>query len=471
MGKFPTCLLLALVLPGVLGAAEKRHRVDSPAALRGALRRAGPGDHIQLRDGVYQLNAVLSVRSGGTAERPLVIEAETIGGAELTGTHGIVIGESAEHVVIRGLRLTHAAGRFSVAAGARHIRITRNQFRCQGDGAMLSISGDDVEVDHNEFADKTTAGAMLAVAGAGPQIARRTWIHHNLFRDFAGPLGRPSEMLRVGLSATGLSVGRVLVEHNLFLRARGETRLVSNRASGNVYRHNSFGESPSSQVDLRHGNDVEFYGNFLRGTAGLRLLGDRHRVYGNYFESNHAGISLGNGTVETAGPGSPAAAMDRPDDCAIVFNTFVDNRTHLQLARAIGERLGARNITVAHNVFQGGTTAARIDAPYSGAVWKGNFLAPRLNAGRMPPEGYTRGNLRLQAAADGLQRPEPSSPLLDAGDRGFAFVEVDLDGQPRGDRPDAGADEVSSAPVSARPLRPEDVGPAAPTAVAAGSTP
>lgn len=216
---------------------------------------------------------------------------------------------------------------------------------------------------------------------------------------------------------------------------------------------------------------MEFYGNFLRGTEGLRIFGDRHRVYGNYFESNYAGISLGNGTVETAGPGAPAAAMDRPDDCAIVFNTFVDNRTHLQLARAAGERLGAGNITVAHNVFQGGTTVARIDGPYAGAVWKGNFLAPRVSPGQMPPEGYTRGNLQLQPAADGLQRPGPTSPLLDAGGREFPFVQVDLDGQPRGDRPDAGADEVSSAPVAARPLRPEDVGPAARTATAPGTAP
>ena len=471
MATFPSRLLLALVLPALLGAAEQKHRVDSPAALREALRRAVPGDRIQLKDGVHQLDATLSIRSGGTADRPLVIEAETLHGAELTGSHGIAIGESAEHVVIRGLRLTHAAGRFTVAAGARHIRITRNQFRCSGDGVMLSISGDDVEVDHNEFAEKTTTGAMLALAGAGQQVARRAWIHHNLFRDFVAPLGSNSEMLRVGLSVTGLSVGRALVEHNLFLRARGETRLISNRSSGNVYRHNTFAESPTAQVDLRHGNEVEFYGNFLRGTEGLRLFGDRHRVHGNYFESNYAGISLGNGTVESAGPGAPAAAMDRPDDCAIVFNTFVDNRTHLQLARAAGERLGARNITVAHNVFQGGTTVARIDGPYAGAVWQGNFLGPRVSPGQMPPEGYTRGNLQLQAAADGLQRPAPSSPLLDAGSRDFPFVQVDLDGQPRGDRPDAGADEVSTAPASARPLRPEDVGPGARTAAATGSTP
>ena len=137
MATFPSRLLLALVLPGLLGAAEQKHRVDSPAALREALRRAVPGDRIQLKDGVHQLDATLSIRSGGTADRPLIIEAETLGGAELTGSHGIAIGESAEHVVIRGLRLTHAAGRFTVAAGARHIRITRNQFRCSGDGVKI----------------------------------------------------------------------------------------------------------------------------------------------------------------------------------------------------------------------------------------------------------------------------------------------------------------------------------------------
>jgi poly(beta-D-mannuronate) lyase len=278
-------------------------------------------------------------------------------------------------------------------------------------------------------------------------------------------------MLRVGLSVTGLSVGRALVEHNLFLRARGETRLVSNRSSGNVYRHNTFADSPTAQFDLRHGNDVEVHANFFRRTEGLRLFGDRHRIHGNYLESNYAGISLGNGTVESAGPGAPAAAMDRPDDCLIVFNTFVDNRTHLQLARAAGERLGARNITVAHNVFQGGTTVARIDGPYAGGVWRGNFVGPRVSPGQLPPEGYSRGDLQLQLATDNLQRPSASSPLLDAGGLDFAFARVDLDGQPRGDKPDAGADESSGAPTSARPLRPEDVGPAARAPAPGGSAP
>ncbi|MFZ9747601.1 MAG: hypothetical protein ACO3G4_13315, partial [Opitutaceae bacterium] len=69
MEKLPSRLLLLLVLPGLLAAAEQRHRVDSPAALREALRRAVPGDRIQLRDGVHQLDASIAVRSGGTAER------------------------------------------------------------------------------------------------------------------------------------------------------------------------------------------------------------------------------------------------------------------------------------------------------------------------------------------------------------------------------------------------------------------
>jgi len=67
MRKLSSRLFLALVLPGLLGAAEQRHRVDSPAALREALRRAGPGDHIQLRDEWKASDARRNPFSAGSA--------------------------------------------------------------------------------------------------------------------------------------------------------------------------------------------------------------------------------------------------------------------------------------------------------------------------------------------------------------------------------------------------------------------
>ncbi len=432
--------------------------VASLSALKGAISRAEPGDTILLKDGVYTTSSQITVKRGGAAGKPVTIAAEHDGGAEIAGSSGFTISEPAEHVVIYGFKLTHAAGKNTVAAGTQHVRFTRNTFRCAGDGSYLSISGDDVQIDYNDFAEKNTAGAMVAIGGTGGQVARRVWIHHNYFHDLTSGVATPAEMIRFGLSNSALSTGKGVVEHNLFARCRGESELISNRSSGNIYRYNTFLDSPTAKFSLRHGNDCEVYGNIFKNTEGLRLFGDRHQVYSNYFEGNYIGINLGNGSVDVSAGGA-TNGMDRPDDCIIVFNTFVDNRTHYQMSRRTVDPLGARNITVANNVFSGGGVAARIEGPYQGAVWSGNLVWTKAGAGDIPANGFTAKDPRLEPGPGGLKRPPPGAAATDSAVGSFPMVKTDIDGQPRGAQPNLGADELSNEPVSATLLSPADVGP------------
>lgn len=459
--RFPWWCRFAVlvVLVPVAGAVEQR-LVDSLAALKSAVFRATPGETIILKAGVYTTSGPITIKCVGTAEKPITIAAETDGGVELAGSHGFSVSEPAEHVVIYGFKFTHAAGKTVVGAGTRHVRFTRNTFQCAGAGPYLTVHGDDAQVDYNEFADKSAAGSMLAVGGTGSQVARRLWVHHNYFHDLASAIATPAEMIRFGLSNFSLSTGQGLVEHNLFARCRGESELISNRASGITYRYNTFLESPTAKFSLRHGNDCVVYGNILRQTEGLRVFGDRHQIYSNYFEGNYIGLNIGNGSVENA-EGAAASGFDRPDDCLIAFNTFVDNRTHYQMSRRSPEPLGAKNTTVANNLFVGGGVAARIEGPNPGAVWSGNLVWTKSGAGDLPAEGCTKADPLLEPGPDGLRRPAPGSPVIAAALGAFEMVTVDQDGQPRPAAKSQGADEVSTAPVVARMLSPGDVGPGA----------
>lgn len=432
--------------------------VDSIAALKSAINQAEPGDTILLKDGVYTTSSPLTVKRAGVAGKPITIAAEKDGGVEIAGSNGFSISEPAEHIVIYGFRFTHAAGKNAIAAGTQHVRFTRNTFKCVGDGPYLSVAGDDVQIDCNEFADKATAGAMIAVGGTGSQVARRVWIHHNYFHDLTSAVANPAEMIRFGLSTSALSNGRGLVEHNLFARCRGESELVSSRASGNTYRYNTFIDSPTAKFSLRHGNDCEVYGNIFKNTEGLRIFGDRHLVHSNYFEGNYIGINLGNGSVDVAAGGA-ANGMDRPDDCIIVFNTFIDNRTHYQMSRRTVDPLGARNITVANNVFSGGGVAARVEGPYPGAVWSGNLVWTKAGAGDIPADGFTARDPRLEPGPGGLKRPAAGSPVLGSAVGSYPMATTDIDGQSRGAQPDRGADQQSNEPVISILLSPADVGP------------
>lgn len=448
-----------LLVLGLAGGRAAETTVDSMPGLIARLSHAEPGDIIVVKNGVYTATATIPVRRAGTAERPITIVAESVGGVEIGGAHAINIVQPAAHVIVRGFRFTHAAGRATVGAGTRHVRFTQNTFECAGEGHYLSVVGDDAEIDYNEFRNKKTVGNMLSVTGTGNQVARRVWIHHNYFHGFANARAPGAEALRIGLSTQSLSTGGAVVENNLFVRCVGESQLISNRSSGNIYRYNTILDSPGTQLSLRHGNDCEVYGNYLRNTEGLRIFGDRHLVHSNYLEGNYIGINLGNGSTEVAAGGA-VSGHDRPDDCIVVFNTLVNNRTHYQLSRRTPTALGATNTLFAYNILLGGGTAAKIEGPYSGGQWRGNILWD-TSPGDLPREGYLRADPLLQADGNGVQRPVAGSPAVDAGPEDFARVKVDMDGQLRTGARDAGADELNATEVVARFLAPSDVGPAA----------
>lgn len=432
--------------------------VDSIAALKSAVFSAAPGDTIILKNGVYTTEAMITVRCVGTAEQPVTIAAESIGGVELTGVGGFNLVEPAEHVIVSGFNFTHVSGKNTIAVGTSFVRFTRNTFRGPGAGPYLSVNGDDAQVDYNEFGEKPGAGSMIAVGGVGSQVARRLWIHHNYFHDLTTSGGSNSEMIRYGLTALSASTGSGLVEFNLFTGCRGENDLISNRSSGNTYRYNTLLDSPTAQLTLRQGNDCVVYGNILRNTEGLRIFGDRHQIWSNYFEGNYMGINLGNGDVANAdGPGG--SIHDRPDDCVIVFNTFVDNRTHYQMSRRGSGALGATNTVFANNLLQGGSSAAKIEGPNVGAIWSGNLIWNIASVGDFPTETSTTADPLLTAGSDGVKRLAEGSPAIGAAGGDFPAVASDLEGQARPEKKAIGADEYGSAPFIAWLLTTTEVGP------------
>ncbi|MBL9186649.1 MAG: polysaccharide lyase 6 family protein [Opitutaceae bacterium] len=445
----------------VAAAAAANQTVDSLAALQAAINTAVPGDTITVKNGAYTTGAYIAVRRAGTVENPIIITAETVGGVEINGTHGFNVSGAAAHIVIAGFRFVHSSGRCTIAAGTSNVRFTRNVFQCAGDGVYLSVSGDDAQIDHNEFADKRTTGPMLALAGTGTQVARRAWIHRNHFRDFAPTQGASTtEALRFGLSNLARSIGAGIVEHNLFERCNGGTEFIANKSSGNIYRYNTMLDSPAAHFGLRHGNDCLVYGNTMIRTEGLWIFGDRHRIHSNRFEKNFIGVNLGNGSGDQPDGGS-TSGQDRPDDCVIVFNTFIENRTHYQMSRRMPPALGANNTVFANNLIVGGGTASRIDGPNTGAVWAGNVIWQTGGAGSLPTGSYISADPLLEADAAGLLRPQAGSPVIDAAKGDYPTITVDFEGQTREGAKDIGADEVSTAPVAARLLKPADVGPLA----------
>ncbi|MVT41973.1 T9SS type A sorting domain-containing protein [Chitinophaga oryziterrae] len=454
--NYSLLFILLLCVTTTIRLSAATINVSSLSALQTAINNAAPGDIIILANGVYTASTDITISKQGTAALPITIAAQTIGGAEIKGTAGFSLVSPAKYIIIKGFKFTHNASQATMASGTSFCRWTCNLFQTPGEGENLLINGNDQEVDHNTFQHKNALGRFIAVRGSGSQIAQRLHIHHNYFLDQQPQTGNGAETLQFGLSGYSLSSSNSIVEYNLFEDCAGENELISIKSSAVTIRYNTIRNCPA-QFTLRHGNHCTVYGNYFINTPGLRIFGDDHNIFSNHFENCSPAINIGNGDGEVA-DGAALTSHDRPDRTLIAFNTLVNNTTNIvQAGRTNG--LGATTQTVVNNIIQGGGPAASIAGPYTGGVWSGNILYNTNGDGDMPTSGYTTANPLLVRDATGTFHLQSGSPAINAAKGSYSAVIADMDGQPRTSPLDAGADEVSSAPVIARILTPSMVGP------------
>ena len=409
-----------------------------------------------LSDGIYSTNDNLIVKRVGTSSDPIIIAAKYAGTAEITGVGGFDLVSPAAYITIKGFKFTHESSRAKTEPGTTHCRFTNNIFETTGNGEDLTIAGNYHEVDHNTFENKDAMGRFLAISGTGNQIAENLWIHHNYFKNFKSQEGKNgAEAFQFGLSGFSLSSSNSIVEYNLFENCAGENELISVKASGVTLRYNTIRNCPA-QFTLRHGNKSFVYGNYFINTPGLRIFGDDHLIYSNYFKNCEPAISIGNGDGEVA-DGAKLTSHDRPDRELIAFNTLINNGVNITMtSRENG--LGATFITIANNIIVGGGVAATISGPYVQGSWVGNIIYHTNGVGYMPSTGYTMADPKLEKNGDGIFHLQKKSPAINAAVGSYPLIDVDMDGQKRTPRFDTGADELSRSKVTARPLNPADVG-------------
>ena len=144
----------------------------------------------------------------------------------------------------------------------------------------------------------------------------------------------------------------------------------------------------------------------------------------------------------------------------IAFNTVVDSAgPYLDLAAGLGgagRTLKPEAITVANNVFvvgDGGTLLKGEEG--ENWQWLGNIASKAKTA----HPGFRLADAQFERGEGALLRPGVNSPARGLAGGAFPQVRIDIDGQPRVGKIDAGCDQASKEPVVSRPLMPSDVGP------------
>lgn len=461
-------LLFALSLSQAY--SQTRFLVSSESAFNDAVNQVQPGDEIVLRNGTWQ-NVTLVFDVDGALEDSITLTAQTPGKVILTGTSKLEI--AGDYLIVKNLDFNAGSSsgdaivsfRRSSSDVANHSRLTNCRILNYNPASdaiaykWVSIYGEHNRVDHCHFEGKNNEGALLVVWLSGSANFHR--IDHNYFANIP-ELGRNGgETIRIGTSTNSMTVSRTTVEYNLFESCDGETEIISNKSGFNMYRYNTFRDNEGT-LTLRHGNDCEVYGNFFFGgnkrSGGVRIIGERHKVYNNYFEGLQgdgfrAALCMTNGV-----PNSPLNRYFQVIGAEVVNNTFIACKEPIAIGEGKSDELSLppKNNTIANNVIDQTTGSKAIT--YTDTPMNMQYLSNYIN-GNIGIED--NGNINedpLMEEKDGLYRPSSESPLLDNSTGDFEYITLDIDGQSRDANPDIGCDEKSTTVVINRPLVAGDVG-------------
>ena len=286
-------------------------------------------------------------------------------------------------------------------------------------------------------------------------------IQYCSFKNFEGTgndLG--IEPIRIGVSTQAEFDSRTIVEYCYFTHCDGDGELISNKASQNVIRYNTFENNSKAELVLRHGDEAIVYGNFfLNNMGGVRVReGANHFIYNNYFEGlDRRTIFLQN------------ESSDPLSDIHIYFNTIVNSA-----AVILGGDGGSNpptHVTIANNIFADPDNQLFEDAT-GNETWLGNLSHGALGIGAQ--SGITATDPELSLNDNGFYQMTDTSPAIDHAVSGYpaipkfegltydAEVAMDLMRQVRPDAihsKDVGAVEYSES-LSVRPhVTEENTGP------------
>ena len=357
---------------------------------------------------------------------------------------------------------------------ATHCRVTNcaissySPAGTEDDTKWVSFYGTWNRLDHCAIEGKTNKGATVVVWR--PDTTAQD---HRIDRNYFGPRlvvrDNDAETIRVGTSDQSLSASRTVVEENLFDRCNGEIEIISNKSCENVYRYNTFIRCRGT-LTLRHGNRCRVEGNFFvgfgePGSGGIRIIGEDHVVVNNYVTATagngfRSALSLVNGV-----PNSLLNEYYQVKRAVVAFNTLAGNATAITIgAGASGtQTLPPANCVIASTIITGSRSPlVTFAAAPESLIWAGNlFWGASAGIAPLPASNQVADPLLGAPDTLGVRWLLAGSPAIDAsaGVPAGLSPEADMDGQPRDQAPDIGADELSRAPVLRRPLARADVGP------------
>ncbi|AUP77357.1 polysaccharide lyase 6 family protein [Flavivirga eckloniae] len=456
--------------------------VSNNAELQNAISNAQAGTVIELADGTW-VDVQISINVNATESQPCIIKAQNPGNVFFEGRSNVSIGGS--YIIFEGVIFRNASGLISsngriepviefrdtsnndcVNCHVRNVKIDSYNGTVSQEEDIFKwviIYGAYNEVSYCSFIGKNGVGSIIN-DNHNNSIPDYSKIHHNYFADRV-PVNNDvnglndQDAIRIGVSTTSLSDSFTEVYDNFFNNWSGEVEIISNKSGSNKYYNNTF-RNYQGTLTLRHGNNTEVYGNYFFGnnnsfSGGVRVIGEDHKVYNNYFEGLRYRKPNGSGSNTTGGinvsNGKPGSALNeyyQVKNVQIINNTFVNCDLGIRVGTTVNSSLtlAPENVIIANNIMLNSSISAlqEITAPTGTSKYEGNItqngnwdLTNGVNFNQTIASGLLTSGTDFYRLASG-------SDAIDAGVGAYSFLTKDILNGNRELSFDAGAEEFVS---------------------------
>lgn len=435
--------------------------VTNSTELNNAISSAGPGTTITLADGEWN-NVFIDIDKEGTSSDPITITAQNPGAVLMTGNSRVYMEGS--YLTVSGLVFEDPANLNTSGDNIKPVielkrcnycKVLNNKIDAYNGSESqkemtfkwILADGQYNEIAYNSFLGKYGVGSIINDNrnSSEPDYLR---IHHNYFADRT-PINEVNEdndqdAIRIGNSGTSLDNSNSEVYQNYFHNFFGEVEVISSKSGQNKFYNNTF-RNYAGAMTLRHGNECEVYGNYFIAennifSAGIRVIGENHKIYNNYIEGVNSTKPDGSTSSATGGinvsNGRPNSAVNgyyQVKNTQVVNNTFVNCDYGLRIGTKVKSdlSLAPENLVVANNIMYNTSKNAYqiITSPTGSSIAEGNLTDLPMS----------------DLSDDGLfyRLTEGSTPI-DAGKGSYAFLSQDVLGGERDGMLDAGAEEFGS---------------------------
>jgi len=303
-------LITLIFLCSITITFAETYKVKSLEDFKSIAEKLVAGDKVIIQNGNYT-NWFIELNNKGTAEKPIIIMAETNGQVVFSGdVERTIFKITGNFIYLQGInfktcvlkKAEKSTGVLIELNGTSNCKVSHCNFESNVVKSqfmplvVISGNGESNKIDSCNFTSNVD-NQDVQIKVTKESFPLNTKIIHNSFsfkNKVSWKNGNGGECVQVGQDPVllGNQTPKTFVSENTFTACNGENEVISNKSSGNSYTKNHF-KNNDGELVMRGGHDCIISDNtFEGGTGGIRINGTGHLVTNNKITGIKTAIRL-----------------------------------------------------------------------------------------------------------------------------------------------------------------------------------